>query len=52
MRYVIHARDGAGRIVLKRDTIEAATKKAEEMKSLGWFDVEIIEQSIEKSKAA
>lgn len=52
MRYLIHARDRAGTIVLKRDTIEAAIKKAEEMRSLGWFDVEVIEQSIEKSKAA
>ena len=52
MRYVIHARDGAGTIFPKRGTIEAGPKKAEEMKSLGWFDVEVIEQSIEKSKAA
>ena len=41
MTYFIFARDGTSRIVLKRDTREAAEKKARELKDLGWFDVKI-----------
>ena len=41
MTYFIFARDGTSRIVLKRDTREAAEKKARELKDLGWFDVQI-----------
>lgn len=41
MTYFIFARDGTSRIVLKRDTKEAAEKKARELKELGWFDVDV-----------
>ena len=41
MTYFIFDRDGTSRIVLKRDTREAAEKKARELKDLGWFDVQI-----------
>jgi hypothetical protein len=37
-------------IVLRRNTREAAQKKAEELRDMGWFEVEIIE--IPDSKAA
>lgn len=43
MTYLIHARDGTGHIVLKRDTEEAALKKAAELKELGWFEVGVQE---------
>jgi hypothetical protein len=43
-------RDGTSRIVLKRDTREAAEKKARELKDLGWFDVKI--EEADASKAA
>jgi hypothetical protein len=41
MTYFIHARDGASRITLRRETREAALKKARELEDRGWFDVEI-----------
>ena len=41
MAYFIYARDGTSRIVLKRDTKEAAEKKARELLDWGWFDVKI-----------
>jgi hypothetical protein len=41
MAYFIFARDGTSRIVLKRDSKEAAEKKASEFEDLGWFDVQI-----------
>jgi hypothetical protein len=52
MTYFIFARDGTSRIVLKRDTKEAAEKekKARELKDLGWFDVKI--EGADASKAA
>ena len=50
MTYFIFARDGTSRIVLKRDTREAAEKKARELKDLGWFDVKI--EDADASKAA
>ena len=34
-------RDGTSQIVLKRDSEDAARKKASELKEMGWFDVEI-----------
>ena len=44
MSYFIFARDGTSRIVLKRDTQDAAERKArEKLKDLGWFDVQIEE---------
>jgi hypothetical protein len=41
MAFFIYARDGTSRIVLKRDSEEAAEKKARELKDLGWFDVHV-----------
>jgi len=50
MAYFIFARDGTSRIVLKRDSRDAAEKKARELKDLGWFDVQI--EEADSSKAA
>ena len=44
MTYSIFARDGTSRIVLKRETREAAEKKARELTDLGWFEVQIREE--------
>jgi hypothetical protein len=44
MAYSIFARDGTSRIVLKRQSREAAEKKARELTDLGWFDVQIAEE--------
>jgi hypothetical protein len=44
MTFYIHARDTAGRITLRRDTREAAAKKAQELKEMGYFDIEISEE--------
>ena len=44
MTYSIFARDGTSRIVLKRETLEAAEKKARELTDLGWFEVQIEEE--------
>ena len=44
MAYSIFARDGTSRIVLKRQSREAAEKKARELTDLGWFNVEIAEE--------
>ena len=41
MTYFIYARDGTGQIVLKRESEDAALKKAHELKEMGWFDVEV-----------
>jgi hypothetical protein len=41
MTYSIFARDGASRIVLKRESREAAERKARELTDLGWFEVRI-----------
>ena len=45
MAYSIYARDGTSRIVLKRQSREAAEKKACELTELGWFEVEIAEET-------
>ena len=45
MTFVIHARDGAGWIILRRETREAATSKAAELKQMGYLEVEIVEES-------
>lgn len=45
MAFCIHARDSAGCITLKRDTREAAEKKAEELRQMGYFDIAIVEQA-------
>jgi len=50
MTFYIHARDGAGGITLRRETREAAAKKAEELEQMGYFEVEILEEA--KSEAA
>ncbi|MBR0828467.1 hypothetical protein JQ596_23295 [Bradyrhizobium manausense] len=44
MAYFIYARDGAGLVVLRRETREAAEKKAAELREAGWFEVSIVEQ--------
>ncbi|MEY9184577.1 hypothetical protein ABIG06_006141 [Bradyrhizobium sp. USDA 326] len=49
MPYFVCARDGAGRIILKRDTREAAEKKAAELRDMGYFEVEIIAKGGEKA---
>jgi hypothetical protein len=41
MTYFIYARDGTSQIILKRDSEDAAQKKARELKEIGWFEVEI-----------
>jgi len=43
--YSIFARDGTSRIVLKRETREAAEKKARELTDLGWFEVQIEQEA-------
>ena len=45
MTFFIFARDGASRIVLKRESREAAEKKARELADLGWFEVQIEEEA-------
>jgi hypothetical protein len=50
MTFYIHARDAAGCITLRRETREAAAKKAEELEQMGCFEVEIMEEA--KSEAA
>ena len=49
MTFLIHARDAAGRITLRRETREAAEKKAEELRQMGCFDVEIVEEAEPKA---
>jgi hypothetical protein len=44
MTHSIFARDGTSRIVLKRESREAAEKKARELADLGWFEVQIAEE--------
>ena len=44
MTHSIFARDGTSRIVLKRESREAAEKKARELADLGWFEVRIAEE--------
>lgn len=41
MTYLIYARDGAGVVVLRRDSEEAARQRAAELKDLGWLEVDI-----------
>jgi hypothetical protein len=51
MIFFIHARDGASRITLRRETQEAALKKASELEDHGWFDVEVESGSMPVSLA-
>jgi hypothetical protein len=46
MTYSIFARDGTSHIVLKRESREAAEKKASELTDLGWFEVHIAEEAL------
>jgi hypothetical protein len=46
MTYSIFARDGTSRIVLKRESREAAERKARELTDLGWFEVQIDEKVV------
>ena len=52
MTYFIFARDGTSQIVLKRDSEDAAQKKACELKEMGWFDVEIRPEKTQGEKPA
>jgi flavin-binding protein dodecin len=53
MTYSIFARDGTSRIVLKRESREAAERKARELTDLGWFEVQIDEKvQIEEAECA
>ena len=45
MTYLVRARDASGCITLRRDTREAAEKKAAELRELGCFEIEIIEDA-------
>lgn len=45
MAYFIYARDGAGLVVLRRETRDAAEKKAAELREAGCFEVSIVEQA-------
>lgn len=49
MPYFVCARDGAGQIILKRNTREAAEKKAAELRDMGYFEVEIVAKGEEKA---
>lgn len=44
MTYLIYARDGAGLVILRRDSEEAAQQRAAELKDLGWLEVDITEE--------
>jgi hypothetical protein len=48
MPHSIFARDGTSCIVLKRESREAAEKKARELTDLGWFEVQIAEVQTEE----
>ena len=52
MPHSIFARDGTSRIVLKRESREAAEKKARELADLGWFEVQIAEEAQTEEIAA
>lgn len=52
MTYLILARDGTSQIVLKRDSEDAAEKKARELKEMGWFEVEVREDKAGHAVAA
>lgn len=49
MPYFVCARDGAGQIVLKRDTREAAEKKAADLRDMGYFEVEVVVKDVERA---
>jgi uncharacterized protein YmfQ (DUF2313 family) len=45
MAFYVRARDAAGYITLRRETKEAAEKKADELRQAGYFDIEIVEDA-------
>jgi hypothetical protein len=52
MTFFIYARDGAGLVVLRRDSEEAAQRRAAELKDMGWFDIDITEEDDAGSESA
>ena len=52
MTFFIYARDGAGVVVLRRDSEEAARRRAAELKEMGWFDIDITEEDDAGSEPA
>ena len=42
MKFFITARDVSGNVTLERETVPAALKKADELLSVGYFNVEIV----------
>jgi hypothetical protein len=52
MTFFIYARDGAGVVVLRRDSEEAARRRAAELKDMGWFDIDITEEDDAGPKSA
>jgi len=52
MTFFIYARDGAGMVVLRRDSEEAAQRRAAELKDMGWFDIDITEEDDAGSESA
>ena len=42
MRFFITARDTAGSVTLHRDSVPAALKKADELLSYGFFEVQVV----------
>jgi hypothetical protein len=52
MTFFIYARDGAGAVVLRRDSEEAAQRRAAELKDMGWFDIDITEEDDAGPKSA
>ena len=45
MTFYVRARDASGYITLRRDTREAAEKKADELREMGCFEVEVVEEA-------
>ena len=52
MTFFIYARDGAGLVVLRRDSEEAAQRRAAELKDMGWYDIDITEEDDGGSESA
>jgi hypothetical protein len=48
MTFYIRARDAAGCITLRRDSQEAAVKKAEELRDTGYFDSRLPKKPMRK----
>ena len=52
MTFFIYARDGAGVVVLRRDSEEAAHRRPAELREMGWFDIDIAEEDDADSESA